>query len=291
MYNEQINLSMSQLPIRVTNNLVELCDGHLCPIHYHDEIEFLLVVQGAMMCEADDIKYTLNQGDVLFVNSRTPHMTTILNNKTMYILLQLGAPSSGNGPLRYVSKFLKTNNRPCHLFKKSTAENEEIYAHIMNIYEENQKRNNAYEFYMGANMYMIFAQLHRMNILFDENQIQDKKAISKIMPVIEYVDKNYAEQITLESLSELLNFNKSYFCRLFKRATDSTFTEYLNFVRICKSEKLLKNGLSVSETAYAVGYSSLSYFNRTFKKYKLCSPSAYKKIMSNRSDYEFNQLQ
>ena len=295
MLNEQVQFSISELPIRVSRSAVEhytaehnIYEGRLCPVHYHDQIEFLLILSGMLRCDSDDNQYILNEGDVLFINSRIPHTTTVLEDKTRYILLQFDISSSGKGAFRYVSRFLKTNSLPCYQFRKSTSENKQIYDCIINIYEENQNRNNAYEFYMGANMYMIIALLHRMNILFDENQIKDKKAIDKIMPVLEYVDKNYSDQLTLEGLSDLLNFNKSYFCRLFKRATNSTFTEYLNFVRICKAEKMLKNGLGVSETAYAVGFSSLSYFNRTFKKYMLCSPSSYKKIMSQRKDYDYD---
>lgn len=95
------------------------------------------------------------------------------------------------------------------------------------------------------------------------------------------------EQMTLGEIGELLNLNESYFCRLFKKATGSTFTEYLNFVRICKAEHMIKNGASISESAYGVGFSSLSYFNRVFKKYKFCSPSDYKKISKQREGFEF----
>lgn len=67
----------------------------------------------------------------------------------------------------------------------------------------------------------------------------------------------------------------------------NTFTEYLNFVRICKAEHMLRSGSSISDAAYVVGFSSLSYFNRVFKKYKFCSPSDYKKISKQREGFEF----
>ncbi len=287
MFNEQIRFSLKRLPIRISPRLVEHHADERFPIHHHDEFEFLLMVRGEMLCEIDDTKYILKKGDVIFVNGRVPHMTQTLEEGTIYLLLNIGMPSSGKGPLRYILKFLKNSNSPCYHFKNGTSENRDIYQYIMKMYDENREKKNGYEFYMEAYMHMILALLHRMDILCDESHIGDHKAIEKIMPVLEFVDKNFAEQITLDTISEMLNFNKSYLCRLFKSATNSTFTEYLNFVRICKSEKLLKQGENISEVAYAVGFSSLSYFNRTFKKYKRCSPSMYKKLISKRGSYEY----
>ena len=82
-------------------------------------------------------------------------------------------------------------------------------------------------------------------------------------------DSQYGVKYQLDDLSKLLNLNQSYFCRLFKQATNSTFIEYLNFVRVCKAEKLLfTTNKTVSEISMDVGFSSVSYFNRVFKKIK-----------------------
>ena len=75
----------------------------------------------------------------------------------------------------------------------------------------------------------------------------------------------------------MMGFDRSYFCRIFKSAIGATFTEYLNFVRICKAEKkLATTSESILEISAEVGFSSVSYFNKIFKKYKNCSPSAYR---------------
>ena len=85
--------------------------------------------------------------------------------------------------------------------------------------------------------------------------------------------------MSLEEISSMLGFNESYFCHIFKQATGTTFTEYLNFVRVCKAEKMLsQNKGSITEIAEAVGFCSVSYFNRIFKKYKNCSPGYYRHL-------------
>jgi YesN/AraC family two-component response regulator len=116
-----------------------------------------------------------------------------------------------------------------------------------------------------------------MNVLVDTEQFFQTKEVQKILPALEYVNRNYNEEISLESVSVMLGFGPSYFCRIFKTATGATFTEYLNFVRICKAEKMLaRTNNSILEISETVGFSSVSYFNRVFKKYRNCSPRGYR---------------
>lgn len=83
----------------------------------------------------------------------------------------------------------------------------------------------------------------------------------------------------------MLHLNKDYFCRLFKKATGTSVIEYLNFARVCKAEELLKSDMNITDIAYTVGFSSLSYFNRSFNKYKGYSPTCYRKF--HNADQEF----
>ena len=64
---------------------------------------------------------------------------------------------------------------------------------------------------------------------------------------------------------------------MFKRATGMTFTEYLSFVRVAKSKQLLANPQKrISEVAYEAGFSSLTHFNRMFRRITGQSPTAYR---------------
>ena len=73
------------------------------------------------------------------------------------------------------------------------------------------------------------------------------------------------------------NMSAFYFCKVFKRATGLTFTDYVARVRIESVRHLLLNPHTrVSEAAYAAGFQSLSQFNRTFRRIAGEAPSAYR---------------
>ena len=288
MFNEQIVYLNSKIPARVIENFnmtpSNSKKGLISPMHFHNEYEFLYITSGCLRVIIEDNEYFLYPSDILFINSRVPHSTYNYVDGTSYFMLQFRTPVKIKGPLRYVSRFKKNSDKQLYIFKQGKYETDEIVRYLQAISNYNNEKSEAYDHYITANLYMIIAFLYKTKILSEETNFEDMKLIERIMPAIEYIDTNFGEQISLESLSNVLNLNPSYFCRLFKKAIGSTFTEYLNFVRICKAEHLLKNGSSIADAAYSVGFSSLSYFNRVFKKYKFCSPREYKKISQKREN-------
>ncbi len=83
-----------------------------------------------------------------------------------------------------------------------------------------------------------------------------------------YVTQHYAEpDLCLAKVAEYVNLSPSYVSQLFKRMDDSTFTEYLNRVRIEQAKRLLSTThMRVYEVADAVGYQSSKYFFQLFKQ-------------------------
>ncbi len=88
----------------------------------------------------------------------------------------------------------------------------------------------------------------------------------KILNVIHYIEKSYAEEITLEKLSEIAHFNPRYFIRYFKKNTGLSPMDYVLNLWLNKAKKLLQEtGLPVQEIAELSGFKSAYYFSRVFK--------------------------
>jgi AraC-like DNA-binding protein/ligand-binding sensor protein len=93
-----------------------------------------------------------------------------------------------------------------------------------------------------------------------------------------YIAGHHADAVTLDQVANAMHVSTYYFCKMFKKATGLTFTDYLGRVRIEKAKNLLLNPhLRVSEIAYDIGFQSLTHFNRVFKQVAGESPTRYRR--------------
>ncbi len=122
----------------------------------------------------------------------------------------------------------------------------------------------------------IFAQ-HLASL---SNQLMVKEETSE-PPVItkarNYIADHQDDDLTLAQVAQSVNTSAFYFCKMFKKATGMTFTDYLARVRVEKVKNLLLNPHKrVSEAAFEAGFQSLSQFNRVFRKIAGESPSTFR---------------
>lgn len=93
----------------------------------------------------------------------------------------------------------------------------------------------------------------------------------------EFVQSHVEETITLALVVEHVHMSRFYFCKLFKKVTGMTLTEYVSRVRVEKAKRLLTNpSLRVSEVVYASGFGSIPRFNSVFKRYVGMPPTEYR---------------
>jgi len=96
-----------------------------------------------------------------------------------------------------------------------------------------------------------------------------------------FIKEHSAEELSLTKVAKEANISRNHLSEKFKQVTGTNFVEYVARVRFEKACELLRDvDLRISEIAFAVGFQSLSQFNRVFKKFSGKSPSAYRAIYS-----------
>lgn len=104
-----------------------------------------------------------------------------------------------------------------------------------------------------------------------------EKNKANIQTIIEYLNKNYAEEVSLEDIAEEVNLSPNYLASFFKKNTGVTIYSYLTEIRISKSkELLLQKSLRISEIAHKVSYRDAKHFGQVFKKHVGILPSQYR---------------
>ena len=121
--------------------------------------------------------------------------------------------------------------------------------------------------------------------LITDNQASRNDLLSEILT---YMNKRITEPITIEEICHEFYISRSSLQALFKTHLNTSPKNYLINIKLQKSKELIReNQYTISEIAYKLGFSSIHYFSRLFKKYFNTTPSAYlRKISENQSSQQ-----
>jgi AraC-like DNA-binding protein len=131
----------------------------------------------------------------------------------------------------------------------------------------------------------ITAELSRLfYILYTEGRIAPRERNSltghqtrTMTTLINWIEKNYTEKITLDDMATQCGLTPKYLCAFFKKMTGYTPTEYINRYRIEKACLALSDGhTSITDAAFDNGFNELSYFSKLFKKHMNCTPREFR---------------
>lgn len=107
---------------------------------------------------------------------------------------------------------------------------------------------------------------------------KNTKTFKRINTVCQFIQNHYHEKLTIEQAAKMVFLTKSAFCKFFIRAMKTSFSDYVNEIRISHSCRMLTaSDKTVREIALDCGFDSLTYFNRVFQKKMAMTPSQFRK--------------
>lgn len=255
------------------------------PMHWHTATEIIMPVDNYYTVTVNHTCYHLNVGDILVIPSGEQHELSAPSTGSRFIYL---FDFSAISKLKGFASILPLLAQPL-LITAQTAPQiyEQEYDLLLQMRNEYFSDNSLRELIIYSLLINFFVHIGRNH--FDSNIDNpyirsDKKReyIETFNEVLDYIDNHYMEDLSLETVASAAGFSKYYFTRLFKQYTDTTFYDYLSYKRIRVAESLLSRpDLSITEIALQSGFSSISTFNRIFKKLKNCSPTEYRESYSS----------
>jgi len=253
-------------------------------MHIHSEPEILYGVRGRATVFIEEEKYELQEGMMLLINPFDAHK--LINEDGATILaLRFGAQFLG-AEYKEVSlqRFVNCPISP----RDECAYRDCLLTPLTRLYEEYIKPEVGSVWVIKGLLYELFAMIVRYVPIEQKEAsgFNHMEQYQKIQKAFDLVHQEYAGDITLGRVAEILGYNERSFCRVFKYVTNTTFHEYLNSYRIDVSMRLLEqNEHSIGEIGQMVGIPVAKSFGRIFRKYVGMSPKEYRaKYMFRKGD-------
>jgi AraC-like DNA-binding protein len=115
----------------------------------------------------------------------------------------------------------------------------------------------------------------------DKSDSSYSSRYNRMKPIFDFIEENYAGMITLSDLAEVAGITPQHLCHVFKQITTHSVIEYVNMIRIKKSQEMMLQNreLQIKEVAGMVGFHDISYFCATFRKQVNMSPTEFKNLL------------
>ncbi|MBD2844062.1 helix-turn-helix transcriptional regulator [Paenibacillus sp. IB182496] len=268
--------------------------GSSSRIHSHEFIELVYVASGEAVHHYNGRSYRVSQGDVFVIAEGAVHYYEVSGRKPLKVCNVLFLTGLLASELKEMSKvtpfvdffylepFLReaTPFQP-HLYLHP-GECVELEEYLESFIRELNEKRMGYQIKIKAMMIDFFVYLSRCYERHldgaDPQSSQDDDAMQYIC---HFIRRHYAENFSVEQMSQLCGMSKGKFSSLFKKTTGTTFIDYRNEYRVELGRKLLRSGEgSIADISQQLGFEDSSFFNRMFKRYTGSTPSAYRKAGS-----------
>lgn len=255
--------------------LDKLDPQYVMPLHWHREMEVIRVLTGRLTLFVNNEAFVLNAGDCAIIPSGALHRGEPENSSYDCAVFDISMIASRkSGRARELAQYLMSSSR--EIYPLCPDANRAI-SELLDIAAEKQE---FFEFKVIALLseiaYLIYTRALSEEEHRESEKIARRRAVMTLL--IDKIEKEYTNRITLADLAEQAQMNEKYLCRFFKEYTGQTPIDYINRLRIDRAcYEMSIGGLNVTEAAFECGFNELSYFSKVFKRYKGVSPGDYRK--------------
>lgn len=249
--------------------------GEKVDFHYHEFCKLLFLVSGQGSYFVDGKRYLLSAGDLVLIGSRSVHKPELAEGSTYERIIIYISPD-------YLQQMSTQDCDLLSLFSGS-------HGHVLRLKEQRRKavfslvskleRDLSQEAFGRT----ILSQADLLHLLVELGRSMEDSATNlprpsvpenrRVVEIMEYLDRNLAEEIDMDALAERFFISKYYMMRLFQKETGTTIYGYLTQKRLLKARELISSGVRAMESCYACGFHSYSSFTRAYGKYFGTTPT------------------
>lgn len=245
----------------------------------HPFCELIYVGTGSIDVHSDEYSGRLEKNELLIHRANSKHSFSC-PKKAETTLIILGFTCTSEKLHYFASKPLKLDEMQIKQLADIVKEGRNVFAPPYNVpvYDMVKKKNALYG---SEQMLRSLLELFLIGLIrkyeFFENSDDAPRATFTISEIIEYLDNNFTEKITIEELAFLFRTNRSTLCKEFRKATNKSLGEYLADKKIEVAKKFLaQKEKSITQIADALNFDSVPYFCEFFKRQTGLTPLQYR---------------
>lgn len=254
------------------------------PLHWHDEMELVVIKKGQGYVSVDFDKHLVHSGDIIMICPGCLHaIEQDASYKMEYenIIFKPELLSSGANDLcmlQYMKPLLDGTLPVEHFLTPAHEVFESLSNCIRQIDLVCADQTTGWQLAVKSALFYFFFLLISERQKKTVSISHNPKSLEKMKTVLKYVEEHYTEKLTIDDMAKLTFYSKSHFMKFFKVHMGTGFTDYLNDYRLTMAARLLKSSdESILMIAEESGFDNLSYFNRIFKRKYGVSPGSYRK--------------
>lgn len=260
-------------------------DSDFIPYHWHPETEIITIIEGQVGLTIAEKQYAGEVGDVFFVDPEQLHeirggphgrfRAYVFPADSLEFLRRDLVQSELLGPLAERRLVFRTELR----FEQPG--NVPVREALRIIERAYAAKPAGYQLMVKAALLQIVAQAAASGLLVGRtDKVPDNYKSVILKKIVEYLNDHCTERLRLNDIAGHFGLSPQYFCAFFKDNLGKTFVQHVNFLRIERASRLLREtDQPIMEIAFSVGFENFSYFIKRFREVFGCTPSEYRKNM------------
>ena len=278
---EVVHYERQGLPLYIRTADLEQFTGKRAACHWHDDLEWIHILDGTMNYSVNGRKLPLKVGDSLLVNGRQMHYGYGEGGCRFLCILFHPSLFGDNQVLRqeYVRPVLENPALEYLYFDGEEEEGRKTGKALRRMAEFKEAGEMAYEMDVIGWMCLLWAEILRKTDVGGgvcaagerENRAAQKEMVS-------FICRHYGEPLSLEAIAAAGHVSRSKCCQIFRKYVGQSPVEFLNAYRLKVGRNLLRDTeRNVTEIATVCGFSHLSYFSRQFAAAYGRTPREYRR--------------
>lgn len=263
----------------------DLETSYIGSTHCHHHLEISYVKAGKGKYHIDDKIYDVNKGDIFLFNNIEKHKLVVdppdrLINLVIHFEPRfIWSQTDNSFDLRYLQVFYSRNENFTNRLDRNNPATAKISELFTEIEEEFGNMQHGYELMVKVRLLNIFVLISRCYIQAPKDlyNAHMRHGLASINKILDYIDSNIDQELSLEDLAYVAHMNPSYFSTFFKKYNGIKPSEYIRSKRIEKAIEYLKfSEKNVTEIANLCGFNNMTSFYNAFKKITSFTPSDYR---------------